>query len=356
MITDNNINSKEVIDLRDVIKQLLSRKKMFAIVWAITFIVSCLLILPVPRTYQAYVSLAPETTDLSNSSLSSIASSFGFNMNNMTTTDAFYPDIYPDVIASNEFISELMNVKVKSKDGTVCTDYYTYLKQHQKQTAYMVPLAMLQNLITDLFKKTKVSGGEDKIDPFMLSDNQTQLFDLVRNQIECSVDKKTGVVSINVTDQDPLICATMADSARAHLQNYIIRYRTNKARIDCEYYEKLLIDAKKEYDDAILAYSRFCDSHNSVILQTESSKRDALENEMSLKLNAYNQLNNQLSLAKAKLQEATPAFSILQGATVPVKAKGPKRVIFILVMMLLTTFGTMAFIFKNAILKNMMKA
>ena len=81
--------------------------------------------------------------------------------------------------------------------------------------------------------------------------------------------------------------------------------------------------------------------------------RDVLENEMSQKLNTYNTLNNQLSLAKAKVQERTPAFSQLEGATVPIKATGPKRVLFVIGMLFLSTFGAIAYIFKKDILNNL---
>ena len=43
-------------------------------------------------------------------------------------------------------------------------------------------------------------------------------------------------------------------------------------------------------------------------------------------------LNNQLQAAKAKIQERTPAFTMLQNASVPTKPEGPKRMIFVLVM------------------------
>ena len=78
-------NNKEVIDLREVWKQIWSRKRLFFKVWSITFVVSCLIIIPVPRTYRATVSMVPETMSVSSGTLSSLASSFGINMGNMTS-------------------------------------------------------------------------------------------------------------------------------------------------------------------------------------------------------------------------------------------------------------------------------
>lgn len=351
--------NKEVIDLREVVKQLWNRKKLFLIVWFVTFVVSCLIILPVPRTYHASVSMAPEATNTTGGTLSSIASSFGFNMGNMTTEDAFYPDIYPEVVASNNFVADLMTINVKSLDGTIATDYQTYMDKYQKKTFYMIPILWIKKQLKELFGESSVvtttmseSYGKSS-GPLMLTEKQMALYEDVKSAITCSVDKKNGIITINVIDQDPLICATMADSTRLYLQNFITQYRTGKARVDYEYYLSLTNEAKRDYEDALQVYGAYCDSHLNTILQSELSKRDELENDLSLKLNAYNTMNTQLLAAKAKIQETTPAFALLESPTVPVKPSGPKRVIFVLAMMFLAFVGTVAYIFKKEILQNL---
>ena len=166
------------------------------------------------------------------------------------------------------------------------------------------------------------------------------LLDKIKSNISCDVDKKTEVITIKVEAQDPLVCATMADSVRVHLQDFITRYRTNKARVDVEHYEKLAVKSKKEYEYCAQIYSAYCDANQDVMLQSFLSKRDELENEMQLKFNTYSAMRTQLEAMRAKLQEKTPAFTTLQCATVPVKPAGPKRIIFILGMCFLATFVT----------------
>ena len=350
-------SNKEVIDLREVWKQIWSKKLLFFKVWGITFVVSCLIILPVPRTYQASVSMVPETSSVSSSSLSSLVSTFGINMGNMTSEDAFYPDIYPEVVASNNFIAELLAIQVKSQDGDINTDYKTYLSKHQQHAFYTWPFIWAKRQLKKWTDKPKMKTDASKSflsesGYFVLSEDQISLFEAVRNFIACSVDKKTGVITINVTDQDPLICATMANSTCVHLQDFIIRYRTEKARVDCEYYSKLTENAKREYEEALRVYSLYCDSHRNIILQSEQSKRDELENDLSMKLNTYNTMNTQLVAAKAKVQEATPAFSLMESPVVPVKPSGPKRMIFVAAMLFLVSIGTSIYLFKKDILEN----
>ncbi len=61
---------------------------------------------------------------------------------------------------------------------------------------------------------------------------------------------------------------------------------------------------------------------------------------MSMALNKYQTMVTQLESAKAKLQEATPAFTPLQNATVPLRPSAPKRMFFCLAMLMIATIIT----------------
>ena len=145
-------------------------------------------------------------------------------------------------------------------------------------------------------------------------------------------------------DQDPLVCATIADTARVRLQQFIIKYRTNKARIDLDYTKKLHVEAKKQYDRARRAYAAYSDANQGLVLESYKSRLEDLENEMQLMYNNYQQVSMQLQLARAKLQERTPAFTTLQSASVPLKPAGPKRMIFVMFWMFAAFAGTVLYV------------
>jgi uncharacterized protein involved in exopolysaccharide biosynthesis len=65
-------------------------------------------------------------------------------------------------------------------------------------------------------------------------------------------------------------------------------------------------------------------------------------------------LNTQLQAAIAKIQERTPAFTVIKGAEVPIKPSGPKRMIFVLGMLFLTFLATVIYILKDGI-KSLLK-
>lgn len=354
-IKNNMTNDKETIDLRVIIKKLFSKKKLFVKTLAWAFCLSCIWILPQPRYYTTSVTLAPEMESApSGGSLSSLASSFGLNLGNMVSSDAIYPTLYPDVMESSNFIVGLFNVKVKNEDGDLTTDYYTYLKDHQKISIYSVPFVWLKGMLAEMFPDDDntdglagKANGNGTVDQFCLTKKQNSIVDMIRKNITCSVDKKTDVITITVQDQDKLICATMADTARVKLQDFIIEYRTRKAKTDLEYYTKLTNEAKKEYEDARKKYSDFADSNTNLSLASYKSKEEDLENDMQIKYNTYTTMNTQMQMAKAKVQERTPAFTILQGSSVPHKPAGPKRMLFVFAMMFVTFVGTIIYILKD---------
>ena len=178
----------------------------------------------------------------------------------------------------------------------------------------------------------------------MLTKEQSQIVKAINQKVVCDVDKNTMVISIQVTDQDPLICATIADTVQQRLQNFITDYRTKKAKVDLEYCQKLFKESKARYDKARQLYASYSDANQDIILQSYKTKLIDLENEMQLQFNNYNAMARQLQMAEAKVQEDTPAFTLLQSATVPVKKSGPARSKMVLVFLFLAFLGTTVYI------------
>lgn len=347
---NNYQEEKDIIDLRDVAKTIWQKRKVFFIVWPVVFALSCLLIFPEPRYYTSEVKLAPEMEQEGVGGLASIASSFGFNLDGMTSTDAIYPLLYPELFESPEFIVSLFDITVSTDDGELTTDYYTYMKKHQKKNWLTQPFKKVKSELTKLISPDPVEkpkGKNEKVNPFNMSKKDNDLVEKVMDNVKCDIDKRTNVISISVKDQDRLVCALLADSIQARLQSYIITYRTKKAREDVKYYEHLADSAKREYDRTMMQYASYSDAHRNANLQTYIETGDKLRNEMSLRLGTYNTLNAQLTAAKAKIQERTPSFTTLVSPTVPQKPAGPKRVLFVLGMLILSTFGTALWLTKS---------
>ena len=342
------------IDFRKLFKDILKHKWLYVIVMVLTFVVAAFLSLSIPNYYKCTVMLSPEMTssNSSTSGLAAMASSFGIKLptSGGVGTEALFPSLYPELINSIDFKISLFPVPVtmegKEKgDPSRTMSYYDYLKDEQKDPWWGKVLAAPSKLLQKIRSKGEESEGCDTLNPFRLTKEQAEIVKTIDEKVTCDVDNKTMVITINVTDQDPVICATMADSVKCRLQEFITDYRTTKARIDLEYNRKICAEAKERYDKARNAYAGYADANQNVILQSVRQKQVALENDMQIQYNAYMQAAAQLLAAEAKVQEETPAFTTLQSATVPVKKAGPSRSKICLAFTFLAFLAVTAWVF-----------
>ena len=346
----------DVIDIGKLIKKIYAKRKLFYYkVWPITFLVSCFVILCVPRYYTSEVKLAPEMGGTNmGGAIGSLASTIGIDLGNMDGNDAIYPMLYPDLMEDNGFVTSLFPVHVKSADGEIDTDYYTYLKKHQKAAWWSAVMKWAKKIVSSVLpKKEKAMGTSEggKLLPYWLSEEDNGVAEAIRGNINFSVDKQTAVITIRTTAQDPLIAKILADSVQAHLQQFITEYRTNKARIDEAHYRHLYEQAVVDYEKCCNQYAKLSDANSNVVLNRYKMRLDNLEKDMQLKYTTLQTISTQLQLAIAKVQERTPAFTVVKGASVPQRPAGPKRMVFVLGMLILVTFVWMGWMVKGELLK-----
>lgn len=337
-------NDKELkqIDFVEIWKAAKKHWYLYPIWIVAAFAISCVIILPVPRYYTSTVKLAPELSSMINTgSLSSIAEQFGINISNndMTNSDAIMPDLYPDVISSVDFLTSMFKVPVYVEKKNKKMSYYDYLSKCQSAAWWEKIIIKIKDTVTTDKDSKNKNDDSDKVNPFRLTKEQTEICSQLNKNIKCSVDKKNLVISITVEDQDPVISAVIADTVKNKLQKFITDYRTRKAKTDLNYALKIQADAKAQYEKSRRAYAEYADANQDVVLQSVSSKMEEMENEMQLRFNNYSAAGTQVQAARAKLREQTPAFTKLQSATVPIKPAGPKRMIFCAVWMLLAFVG-----------------
>lgn len=308
-------------------------RKLYYKVLPVAFVISLIIGFSIPKTYECRILLAPEMGGGSSSigTLASLASSFGVNLGGGGSADgnAITPEYYPDLMKSVDFKTSLFPVKVKSKMDKEAKTYYDYLKNDWKEPWWIDFFGLMA---PPLMKDTLVNT-------FELTGEQTRIAGMINENVICSIDKKTGLISINVKAQDPHIVAQLADSVKTRLQDFLTDYKTNKARHDLEYAETLCKQAKKDYEHARRLYVDYMDANQDVSLMSAQQRQMDLENEMQLQYNNYNALSAQVIAAKAKVQEVTPAFTPLQSATVPLGPVSPRKGQIVLICLLLATLG-----------------
>lgn len=326
----------------DIIFDLIKKNWKGGLITAlIVAVVSSLLILCVPRSYSVEVKLIPEYATAQNPSFGSLgdaASMFGINIGNTTTSDAITPEFYPDLMKTTGFVINLIDVYVETKDGNFKGVYGEYVQKELKDPWWINAIKAVVDLVKG--KEEDLDISEDfQLNPFMLSRKERILLDKISSTIECSIDTKTDVITITTTTQDPLVAAMLAEKLKIQLQDAITKYRTEKTRNDLESVTALCDEARDSFVKAQEAYADYIDKHKNVFLQVRKNEEEMLSAEKQLAFNMYNSLSQQKLMCMAKLQERTPAFTVLQDASVPVIPSAPRRTVFVLAMMLVSIFA-----------------
>lgn len=333
-----NFSSQEEIDLLELALKVWGERKFVLKACGYAVLIGLVIAFSIPREYTANAMIAPELSDnKTTGGLSSLAAMAGFNPNATSTADAIYPDLYPDIVTSTPFITGLFNVQVKDLDEEVDTTLYCYLNEHQRvpwwtliTSAPFKALGWVISLFTEEEKEDAI------LDPFHLTKEEADIAKELSERITVSVDKKTGVTTLSVTMQDARISACLTDTVVRRLQDYITEYRTTKARQDFQFQEKLFERKKKEYEKAQENYAKFADANKNIILLSYRAEQERLENEMRLAYQVYTSVAQQLQMAEAKVQEITPVYTIIEPATIPIKASKPRKTLMLLGIVFLT--------------------
>lgn len=297
------------------------------------------------KHYSVEVTLAPELGgSKSGGSLSSIASMLGMGSMQMgSSADAYSITLYPKVISSTPFLVGLFDIPVKDPKKDIDTTFYGYLTREPKFNILALP-GMAIGAIMDL-----IIADEDSlittndINVFKLSKKQYKVVGNLSKNIIADVDNKTGETTINVTLDNPIIAATIADSVCAHLREYIINYRTSKAREDLAYYQKLADESRATYEKASAAYAYYQDHNRGLILNSVISEGTRLQNELNIATQVYTQMKQQAEMARAKVQEEKPVFAVIQPASVPLKSVNSRKNV-LLIFMFLGFAGSLAWV------------
>ena len=337
------------IDLMEYARKLWVVRKLLLKVAGIAVIVGVVIALTTPKQYTVNMKLAPESTKSGGGNLSGIASMLGVGGLNMgSDADALNITLYPDIVSSTPFILDLMDTPVSTMDEEQPdTTLVGYLKEYTSSslmgTVKSLPLKAIDGVIS-LFKSEKEELEETEINPFHLTREQSKTVAELKKLIVTSVDKKTGVTTISVTMQDPMVAAIMTDTVVAKLKEHITKYRVSKSEDDCKYWEQLNEQRKNEYHEKQKRYANYVDANKNVILQSVRIEQERLQNEMNLAYQVYSNVATQLQMARAKVQEDKPVFAVVEPASVPLLPSGTSRKMILVGIVFLAVAGAGAWV------------
>ena len=338
----DNHNDEEIeIDLIGILRKIIGIRKTIYKAAGIGLVVGIIVAISIPKQYTVGVTLSPEMGGSKGGGLSGLAASFlgsGVSMNE--GTDALNASLSADIVSSTPFLLELSTMKIPALEGETMTLNVYLDEESSPWWSYVIGLpGMVIGGVKSLFSEEEsesVPSDKANLGTIELSKKESEKIEALKKKILASVDKKTSMTTVSVTLQNPKVAAVVADSVVRKLQEYIIDYRTTKAKEDCLYLERLFKERQQEYYDAQKKYADYMDSHDNIILQSVRAEQERLQNDMSLAYQVYSQVANQLQVARAKVQEEKPVFAVVEPAVIPLYPSGTSRKIYVLAAIFLS--------------------
>lgn len=338
---DIHTNEELEIDLMDLLRKVVSIRKKIYKAAGIGLIIGVIVAISIPKQYTVEVTLSPEMGSAKGGGLSGLAASFlGSDVTMGDGSDALNASLSADIVSSTPFLLELSTMKIPVLKNEMMT-LNAYLDEESSPWwSYVIGFpGMVIGGVKSLFTEEEsesVPSDKANLGTIELSKKESEKIEALKKKILASVDKKTSMTTVSVTLQNPKVAAVVADSVVRKLQEYIIDYRTTKAKEDCLYLERLFKERQQEYYDAQKKYADYMDSHDNIILQSVRAEQERLQNDMSLAYQVYSQVANQLQVARAKVQEEKPVFAVVEPAVIPLYPSGTSRKIYVLAFIFLS--------------------
>lgn len=335
-------NKDTEIDLIELFKTVWSEKKKIIKCGVLGALIGLVIAFSIPKEYETVVKIAPENKGESgglSSSMGGLAELAGVGMGGQSV-DGVSERIYPEILKSAPFLLELANIQVEN--GGEKLSFFNYITKEQKSPwwSYIIsaPIKAV-GLVVGLFsdRESKVDGNEFSL--FEPNQGQVNYVNSLRTSITIEADKKLGILTITTTMQDPKIAAVIADSVLSNLQHYMVEYKTTKMRGDLEANITRLSQARANYYRADSIYAADMDKNQNLISRTAKLKLERLGNEKIVAFNVYQQLALQVESSQIKLQENTPIATVIEPASVALRASSPKKMMILIAFTFLGAFA-----------------
>lgn len=324
--------NEDEIDLFDLIETIWKSRKTIYISVSIFLVIGLFHFLTGPEEYESEAILIQEAQQDMSSNLRFLQQIGGFNIGGGSQSPGqISSSLYPRIVESVEFQHQLLQNEVEFETMGQRMTLYEYFTEYYeppfrkkvyrflRNYTIRLPITIYQNIKSLFLAETT---GEKLVYEIDSGNNIIQLNPAVRSAISemrtrVFVDFDGGLIVVKTRLPDASAVAQVNSLLIEQIQNFVIDYRSEKARQNLEYVESMYQDAKERYEDAQRAFAIFQDQNRGQLTAVATTELERLQDERNLTFGIYNSFAQRLEEARLRLQEDTPVFSQLQKSNLP---------------------------------------
>ena len=326
---NNPQEEEEGIDIMALLKGLWDGRKTIIIVTAVFMVLGLVAALTMKHTYNVSTTMVPQMNSRSSSSLGSLAALAGIDLSSMNNAGGdLSPLVYPQIVNSVPFRKELIYTPLHYQKADTAVSMYTYFKEYTKPTVMGTVLKYTIGLPGVIMKAIRgekpdmvlpASEGEadNEPKPVLLTKDEVKLMKVVAQNVNLSVDKKEGYLTLSVVGSEPIQTAELALKAQQLLQEEVTRFRTEKAQDNLDYIQARYDEIKKEAETYQAQLAAVRDRSQNMTTTRARIEQERLQSKYNVANTIYGEMAKQLETAKMQVKRDTPVLTIIQPVTVP---------------------------------------
>jgi len=318
--------ANEPIDIGDLIQYFIrEKKKIFRLV--LVFIgLGIAVILLTRNHYSSNLKFIAQNSSNSGNLMSQLGGLSGLNLGSMNANDQgkLSPELYQEIVYSYPFLWRLSQKTIELDSQKIKLG--EYLEENRRPS-----IASLVKKYTIGLPKVFSGDPSPMIDlDSALPDSSVfsrrdlvPLFNEYRKIIALEKDPKTGVITLETQTLSPEVSAQTAVYVYQLLSDFVIEYKTEKAKQNLEFIEARYVEAQQKFYESQDKLSSFRDRNRDLNFSISRAQEERLLAEYSLASNLYNNMAVQLYQARIKFQEDIPQLTILNPPVVSYQTSKP---------------------------------
>ena len=337
-----NDNTDE-IDLVELLKKVYSERVLIFKISFLTALIGVIYALAQPNEFTSSTTFIPQLSSgvkTGGSSLSGLASLAGINIGGMESSSEFPPTLYPQVVNSIPFKLDLLSSNVNSNGNQILVkDYFTDKNSFNVFGLVKEYTIGLPSKVLGVFKSKEKKAVNLESEIYSVSEEDSNLFDLISSSLNLSINDKEGFITISFTDTDKNIAAQLTQIAQNLLQKKIIEFKNKSSKEMLDFAVKQYSKNKESYEKLQDERAVFVDKNINISSSLFQNKLSRIESELTISQSIVQQLASQVEQAKLQVNKDTPVFTTIKPVTIPFERSAPKRSLTVII------FAFLGFVF-----------
>lgn len=319
--SENGPGFKEFIEkTAPYIRTILQNWKRLLIINGIVAVVSiAILLLLVKNYYDSTVTIMPDYGSSSIlGSLGGLAAMAGVNIGKTVPTE-----IYNNLLYSESVLSPVIYARYKTKEFDKPVNLIEYYEIEPKTVNKDEPEYLQER---DMFLQMV-----EKFNKSILSS---------------SIDRKTTILTATIRSDEPALSAEISNNLLKSLDEYVRTKRKSNAKEQRIYIEKRTDQVKDSLRLTEEVLKKFREQ-NRIVSQSPQLllEQTRLMRNIEILQTVYIELTKQMELIKLEEVKDSPIINIMEEAGIPIKKAGPKRSVYLIVILFVSSAISIGWLF-----------